>query len=133
MKLSEARRVALFNYNSDKKTIDFRHFTITVAPVGLSKSVKRIIQTNIPNLSDVKDISEYILKGAAASESDGEDMDDSKVELPQRYLGRGNSKDQQRAVKLVEIGPRIEMKLIKVQKDLCGGEVLYHDFSLCFL
>ena len=130
MKLADARRVAVFNYNSEKKTIDFRHYTITVAPVGLSKSVKRIIQTNIPDLGDARDISEYILKGAAASESDAEDLEDNKVELPQRYLGRGNTKDQQRAVKLVEIGPRLEMKLIKVQKDLCGGEVLFHDFSM---
>lgn len=129
MKLADARRVALFNYNSEKKTVDFRHFLITVAPVGLSKTVKKLIQTNIPDLGDAKDISEYILKSAAGEESDGEELNDAKVELPQRYLGRGNSKSQQRAIKLLEIGPRMELKLVKIQKDLCDGEVIFHDFS----
>jgi len=129
MKLADARRVALFSYNSEKKMIEFRHYTITVAPVGVSKTVKKLIQTDIPDLSQAKDISEYILRGAVGEESDAEEAEDSKVELPQRYLGRGNIKSSQRAIKLVEIGPRLDMKLVKVQKDLCGGEVIFHDYS----
>jgi len=37
MKLTEARRVALFSYNSEKDTVEFRHYQITVSPIGLSK------------------------------------------------------------------------------------------------
>lgn len=61
MKLSDCRRVVLFSYNKETKKIEFRHYLITVAPVGIAKSVKRIIRANIPDLSTLEDISQYVL------------------------------------------------------------------------
>ncbi|KAJ2842504.1 rRNA-binding ribosome biosynthesis protein, partial [Coemansia erecta] len=58
MHLSEARRVVLFNYNDDTGSVDFRHYTIVVKPVGVTKGVKRVIMsTNVPSLAGYGDIS----------------------------------------------------------------------------
>ncbi|PWN27965.1 Brix-domain-containing protein [Jaminaea rosea] len=169
MHLSQARRVVLLSYNAQTETIEWRHFLISVRPVGVSRSVRRVVEgttkpggsnsaagpssagapakrkggKGIPNLGNVGDISEYVLgrttragsTGAASdtdaseAESEVEDMNDpnNAVELFQRYVGRGNDANKQRAVRLREIGPRMELKLIKIEEGMAGGETLYHD------
>ncbi|KAJ2388646.1 rRNA-binding ribosome biosynthesis protein [Coemansia sp. RSA 2559] len=129
MHLSEARRVVLFNYNDETGSVDFRHYTIVVKPVGVTKGVKRVIMsTNVPSLAGYGDISEYVLREAFASESDMEDGPDTAVTLAQDYVGRGNRKDEQRAVRLLELGPRMELKLMKVEGGLCQGDILFHSY-----
>ncbi|KAF9950674.1 hypothetical protein BGZ72_007702 [Mortierella alpina] len=128
MQLADARRVVLLNYNSETKHLDFRHYNVSVKPVGISKSIKRVITTDVPDLKGFEDISDYVLRGAFASESDVEDGPDSTVTLGQDYVGRNNKRQDQRAIKLVELGPRMELKLVKIQAGMCDGEVLYHDF-----
>jgi len=110
-----------------QKKIEFRHYLITVNAFGVSKSIKRVIQAQIPDLSDAADISEYVLRGAHASESDVEDGPDSAVELAQNY-GAKNPASQSSAVRLIEIGPRMQLQLIKIQEGFTTGEVLYHKF-----
>ncbi|KAG9062873.1 hypothetical protein KI688_005180 [Linnemannia hyalina] len=128
MQLADARRVVLLNYNSETKHIDFRHYNVAVKPVGISKSIKRVITTGVPDLQGFEDISDYVLRGAFASESDVEDGPESTVTLGQDFVGRNNRRQDQRAIKLVELGPRMELKLVKIQAGMCDGEVLYHDF-----
>ncbi|CAG8441854.1 9447_t:CDS:2 [Acaulospora morrowiae] len=128
MNLADARRVVLFNYNSDTKHIDFRHYRIGVKPVGLSKSVRRIINDHIPDLHGYEDISEYVLREGHVSGSEAESSADETVTLAQDFIGRNNRKSDQRAIKLTEIGPRMELQLVKIQNGLCDGEVLYHEF-----
>ncbi|KAJ3214451.1 hypothetical protein HK099_006853 [Clydaea vesicula] len=125
MKLTEARRVVLFNYNDQTKTVDLRHYSVNVKLAGVTKSVKSILQTNVENLHEYNDISEFILKGAFASESDIEDQD-STMKLPDDF-GKGNAKSSHRAIRLQELGPRMKLKLIKIQEGLCGGEVIHHE------
>lgn len=50
------------------------------------------------------------------------------VQLSQNYVGRGNAANAQRAVRLREIGPRMELRLVKVEEGLNGSSVLYHDY-----
>ncbi|KAI8320738.1 Brix-domain-containing protein [Martensiomyces pterosporus] len=129
MLLADARRVVLFNYNEATGMVDFRHYAIVVKPVGITKGVKRVITAkNLPSLAGFDDISEYVLREAFASESDVEDGPENSVTLAQDYVGRGNKKNEQRAVRLMELGPRMELKLMKVQAGLCDGDVLYHDY-----
>jgi len=52
----------LFNYRSESEEIDVRHYAIKVVPVGVSKGVKKIVQSRVPNLSRFDDISEFITK-----------------------------------------------------------------------
>lgn len=60
--LNDCRRVVMIHYESETDTVELRHYYIHVKPVGISKSVKRIIQTNLPNMHQLADISEYVLK-----------------------------------------------------------------------
>ncbi|PKI84721.1 hypothetical protein MVES1_001407 [Malassezia vespertilionis] len=164
MRLAQVRRIVLLNYNAETKTVDWRHYLISVRPVGVSRSVRRIIEGStrtssasagsvtghggehkrhgraLVNLANATDIAEYVMRGSAAmggedtdtseAESEAEDMADPKnaVELSQNYLGRSNAANTQRAVRLREIGPRMELRLVKIEEGLNGSEVLYHDY-----
>jgi ribosome biogenesis protein SSF1/2 len=125
VKLAEIRRVVLFHYDREKDTVEFRHYTINVKIVGVSKSVKRIIRSEIPDLGNFADAAEFVLK-AEANLSDSEFEEDSVVTLAQNYPGVANNKSQQRSINLVECGPRLNLKLIKVTDGLNAGKVLYH-------
>ena len=67
MNLSEIRRCVLLSYNSETKTIDFRHYAIKAVPVGISRGVKKIVQSKIPNLAKYEDISEFLTKYVRSS------------------------------------------------------------------
>ncbi|XP_015776839.1 PREDICTED: suppressor of SWI4 1 homolog [Acropora digitifera] len=62
------------------------------------------------------------------SESEGEEPGDSRITLPQDVPGRGNIKAQQSAIRLTELGPRMRLKLIKIEEGICSGEVLFHKY-----
>ena len=111
--MSTIRRCVCLNYNSDTKLIDFRHYAIKAVPVGLSKSVKKLVQAKIPNLSKCEDFSEFISK-ATVSESEGEDDPANHVTLPQKLSSRGNHENSKSAIRLFELGPRISMQVSKL-------------------
>lgn len=62
-----------------------------------------------------------------ASESEGEEDENSQVVLPQTLKRKGNLENNKSAVQLHEIGPRMTMQLMKIEEGLLTGEVLYHD------
>ncbi|XP_064416735.1 suppressor of SWI4 1 homolog [Latimeria chalumnae] len=127
--LNAIKRCILINYNPDTQLIDFRHYSIKVVPVGMSKGMKKLLQEKFPNMSKFEDISELLMKGANLSESEAElDGDHNITELPQAYAGRGNMAAQQSAVRLTEIGPRMTLQLVKIEEGLSEGDVLYHSF-----
>jgi ribosome biogenesis protein SSF1/2 len=35
---------------------------------------------------------------------------------------------EKRAVKLVELGPRMKLRLTKIEEDVCGGKILWHEY-----
>ncbi|KAM4675341.1 suppressor of SWI4 1 homolog [Discoglossus pictus] len=127
--LNTIKRCILINYNDDTQLIDFRHYSLKVVPVGMSKGMKKLLQERFPNMSRWEDISELLVKGANLSESEAEqDGDHNITELPQAYAGRGNMKAQQSAVRLTEIGPRMTLQLVKIEEGLSDGNVLFHNF-----
>lgn len=128
---------------------------------GVSRRVRKLLTTSstlssrLPNLSSKDDIADYLLRrvgtpgsditessaGAStagyesAGETDGSEAesDTNAVELPDDY-GRGNKKGDRKAVRLIEIGPRMELRLIKVVEGLVGskkgeGETVFHEFG----
>eukprot|EP00979_Chaetoceros_neogracilis_P008009 scaffold1746_cov245-Chaetoceros_neogracile.AAC.12 len=153
VKLRNCRRVVLFNFIRreegeegtnpngqalEDEEVELRHYAIRANPVGIDKKVRRLIQAKIPNLSKLEDISDYITgetasgapAGAASgamSDSEAED-ETSHVALPQNFTGKGNIKAHKSALKLVELGPRIRMKLAKVERLLASGDVMYHAY-----
>ncbi|XP_058463620.1 protein Peter pan [Malaya genurostris] len=126
VKLSSLKRCVLLSYNPVSKLIDFRHYSITVVPVNLNKGVKKVVTRNIPNMSKFEDIADFVEKGYLLSDSEFDD-EETHVVLPQN-LRRGNLMDNKSSLRLHEIGPRITMRLMKIEEDLLTGEVLYHDY-----
>jgi len=147
VKLKDCRRVVLFNLIEEesldeksedgtpsvKQRVEIRQYAIKATPVGVDKKVRRLIQSKIPNLNKVQDIADYIAGNAqatksvdAASDSEPEDGSNAVVQLAQNYVGRGNKSQGKSALKLVELGPRLCLELIKVETGLGGGNVMYH-------
>ncbi|TYZ60095.1 hypothetical protein PybrP1_005927 [[Pythium] brassicae (nom. inval.)] len=132
VQLSECRRVVLFNYEKETDEVEFRQYVVRATPLGLSKSVKAIVKAKIPDLSTLEDISEFVMGGGAGGgvTSDSEvDDEASHVTLPDSFHGRGNRKAEKSAVRLTEIGPRLTLKLTKVEREICDGDVLYHAYK----
>merc|ERR1711962_1672681 len=125
--LNSIRRCVLLNYDPKTGTVEFRHYTIKVVPVGMSRSVKKILQGKVPNLSRYDSMAEYLAGGGGAgSESEGEEDENSQCVVPQAMTSRGNMAAQKSSVRLVELGPRITMELLKIEEGMLDGEVLYH-------
>lgn len=128
VKLNTIRRCLLLSYDSEDQTIDFRHYTIKVAPCGINRAVKKLVQSKVPDLGHLRDISEYVDQGGL-SESEAElDGASNQVVLPQKICSRGNVLNQQSSVRMVELGPRMKLKLVKIEEGLMTGEVMYHAF-----
>lgn len=128
VKLMDCRRIVLFNYDKATGNVEMRHYAIRAAPMGINRSIRRLVQTNVPNLGSMEDISEYVLgSNAGASDSEMED-ETSHVVLPEKYRGRGNMKSQKSAIKLSELGPRLTLKLKKVERGFMEGDVIYHEY-----
>lgn len=158
LSLSSARRVVLVAYNPERGTVDFRHYLITVKPYGVSRRMRRVLEGAVKSasastskvagkgyldLGNEKDVADFFLrkKGEAGPGSDGYESavsdassaagdDADAVSLADDYVGRNNRKGQKRAVKLDEIGPRMELRLIKISEGVPGreGAVIHHEF-----
>ena len=154
VKLKDCRRVVLFHLIEEEETndgkssssapgeetppavrqrVEVRQYAIKATPVGIDRKVRRLIQSKIPNLNKVQDIADYIAGSAnattsvdAASDSEPEDASNAVVELAQNYIGRGNKSQGKSALKLVELGPRLCLELIKVEQGLGEGNVMFH-------
>uniref|UniRef100_A0A3B4CIV6 Brix domain-containing protein n=1 Tax=Pygocentrus nattereri TaxID=42514 RepID=A0A3B4CIV6_PYGNA len=125
--LNNIKRCVLLTYDPESKEIDFRHYSLKVVPVGMSRGVKKLMQEKLPNMNKLEDISDLLLQGVNLSESEAEqDGDHNITELPQVYSGRGNMRSQQSAVRLTEIGPRMTLQLVKITEGMGDGNVLYH-------
>lgn len=127
-KLNKMRRVILIDRNSDDGSLRIRHYAVRVQAAGLSKSVRKIaVRKKVPKLARMTDVAELVDgTGATGVFSSDSEMDDTTVpvKLPQpvRKLKSGSSS----VVRLVEVGPRLTLELIKGQSGLCEGSVLYH-------
>uniref|UniRef100_A0A8C2DW29 Peter pan homolog n=2 Tax=Cyprinus carpio TaxID=7962 RepID=A0A8C2DW29_CYPCA len=129
LNLNSIKRCVLLNYDPVSQEVEFRHYSLKVVPVGMSRGVKKLMQEKFPNMSKLEDISELLMKGVNLSESEAEqDGDHNITELPQVYSGRGNMASQQSAVRLTEIGPRMTLQLVKIVEGMGEGKVLYHSF-----
>lgn len=107
----------------------------------------------LPNLGKLDDIADYFLDPSAAgggltSGSESEVETDAEVEVlesnarktPGHVQTKAISVDdsktsrqegsgaERRVVKLVELGPRLRLRMIKVEEGVCGGKVMWHEF-----
>jgi len=155
LSLSSARRVVLVSYNAGRGTVDFRHYVITVKPYGVSRRVRRVLEgattassekasrsSRILDLGNENDVADFVLRkrgesapdggyesAASSAESIAGDEGDA-VSLAEDYVGRNNKKGQKRAVRLDEVGPRMELRLVKITEGVPGkdGSVIFHQY-----
>lgn len=125
----------------EDEEVEIRHYAIRTKPVGVDRKVRRLVESKIPNLSKINDIADYITGDAPAITKPG-DMSDSEAEdetshvvLPSNTKkskkgkkNNTNESSQKSALKLVEIGPRLRLKLYKVERALSSGDVMYHAY-----
>lgn len=129
VRLRDRRRVVLFHYDEENGgEVDVRHYAIRADPVGVDRRVRRVLKRRLPDLGKHRDVADYLTAagGHLSDASDSEDEAASRVVLPQDYRGRGNDASRTSALRLTEIGPRLRLKLIKVERGLGGGDVVYH-------
>jgi len=100
------------------------------------------------DLGNERDVADYVLRAhgdggggyetaasevssVAEGEGEGEEGERDVVSLAEDYVGRNNRKGQKRAVRLDEIGPRMEIRLVKITEGVPGreGAVIYHEFG----
>lgn len=84
-----------------------------------TKGVKRVLQARLNEVAEFSDISEYVLQEAHPTESDVEDGPEATF---------SDTKDFKRAIRLTELGPRMTLKLQKIEDAFFSGEILYHSY-----
>ena len=121
VKPEDIQRVVMFHHDPNNDLVEVRHVYIASKAVGLSRTVKKLTERRIPTkLGTLDNLDEVFDKEGAWSDTDGEG---EEVELPRPFR---NHKEQCR-VKLIEIGPRLTLRLLKVEAGFGEGQVLYHD------
>ncbi|KAK3378864.1 Brix domain-containing protein [Lasiosphaeria ovina] len=110
----------------------------------------------LPNLGSLQDISEFMIGGAngdgyMTDGTSGSEADtDAEVEIlesgPRKVLSAKarataallestedadrNDNVERRAVKLVELGPRMRLRMTKVEEGICSGKILWHEYKV---
>lgn len=155
-KLGSIKRVMMINKDKETGEIDIRHYAIETKPVDISRPIKKLgnvkkhLAKRLPDMSHANDIADYLLDpyGAGGYTSESEVEEDAMVEVKtapvgsknvnkqvdldqsdQRTMGNNDVEStgtQKRAIKLVEIGPRLRIELRKIEEGLCTGKTLYH-------
>lgn len=63
VKLSSCQRIVLLNYNKETKLIDFRHYSIRLQPVGVSRRLRKFVQNRqVPDLKSLQDVSDFVTR-----------------------------------------------------------------------
>ncbi|KAF1932703.1 Brix-domain-containing protein [Didymella exigua CBS 183.55] len=118
--------------------------------IGRAGSEKK---SKLPDLGKLEDVADYMLDPSAGGYTSASDTDadtdaevDMAVAVKQRVLSRKakerlaagdesarrtastGPRVEKRAVKLVELGPRMTLRLTKVDEDVCAGKTLWHEF-----
>jgi ribosome biogenesis protein SSF1/2 len=140
IQLKKCKRVVLFNLtfeqNDEGKNIpiiEFRHFDIDIEKYSMKKTISNIINNKKTDLSKFDNISDYILKQSGyTSGSDNEDPTLGLCEVIQdEEMKSEKNKDENGEkikVKLHEIGPRLNLKIQKIEEGFLKGNVTFHSY-----
>ncbi|KAH8808114.1 Brix domain-containing protein [Xylogone sp. PMI_703] len=103
----------------------------------------------MPNLGKLEDIADYMIgndgAGYMTDATSGSEVDtDAEVEVVEtrtkkilsrrqrekpRDGGAGSGDQvQKKAIKLVELGPRMKLRMTKVEEGVCSGKVMWHEY-----
>ncbi|SCV03831.1 LANO_0G06524g1_1 [Lachancea nothofagi CBS 11611] len=134
--------------------IDIREVDISRNLKRLYRS-KNKLNKAVPNLHQKDDIASLILDhdvGAYTSESEADEEAIVKVmeknqksakvapaSVPDAASGTGDAPERpeepldhsaprKKAIKLTEVGPRLTLKLVKIEEGICSGKILHHNY-----
>jgi ribosome biogenesis protein SSF1/2 len=104
----------------------------------------------LPNLGKLEDIADYMIggdgEGYMTDATSGSEVDtDAEVEIVETRTKKVLSKRQKdrpkdgkdrssrngvekKAVKLVELGPRMKLRMTKVEEGVCSGKIMWHEY-----
>lgn len=160
IKLDTVKRLSLFHWNKEEEVIEFRHYFVKVKKLTSSqenrlllkedptsedikpkssKLLKKIMKSQIPDLSKFTDAAECLLKneGMITSESEIEAdtvvlTKEQEVKEKKKFKGKENLtsetpsiKSEQRSITLSEIGPRMKLRLEKITDAIGDGKILF--------
>ncbi|XP_015795459.1 suppressor of SWI4 1 homolog [Tetranychus urticae] len=130
VKVSQLKRVVLINYRPDDGLLEFRHYAISLKPVGISKPIKKLVcGKKLPNLGKLLSVEDLFNRDLGLSESEGEGLDEVETErhvkLTENTNKRGNLANEKSAIRLTEVGPRMTLRLIKIEEGLMTGKILF--------
>ncbi|RAL63841.1 hypothetical protein DID88_003484 [Monilinia fructigena] len=139
-------------------TINLRHYAITTKRIGLSRPLRRLNaaekylhsknpKKGLPNLGKLEDIADYMVgedgAGYMTDATSGSEVDtDAEVEVVETRTrkilskrqkekgrdGQGKGGAEKRAIKLVELGPRMKLRMTKVEEGVCDGKIMWHEY-----
>lgn len=150
--ISNIRRVVCLvrTPSSSNYAIEVRHYAIVTKPVDVSRPIRRInaaekrpkppsddkhlLKGAMPNLGNLNDIADYMLHQSTVTEgyiSESEAEEDANVEVfppvsRQPRGGRITRGAEKRAVKLLELGPRMTLEMVKIEEGLAEGTTMWH-------
>jgi ribosome biogenesis protein SSF1/2 len=116
-----------------------------------SQKAAKTKKGGLPNLGKLEDIADYMIggdvgEGYMTDATSGSEVDtDAEVEVvetrtkkifPKRQKDRPrDGKDrgsrngvEKKAVKLVELGPRMKLRMTKVEEGVCSGRIMWHEY-----
>ncbi|SCU87401.1 LADA_0E03774g1_1 [Lachancea dasiensis] len=152
--LGAISRVFMINKDPNTDEISMRHYAIDIREVDISRNLKRLyraknkLNKSVPNLHKKDDVASLILDhdiGAYTSESEIEDdsivrvmeKNQKPVKTSVKSSSDGTeekaepvetSAPRKKAIKLTEVGPRLTLKLVKIEEGICAGKVLHHNY-----
>lgn len=149
-KVSGIKRVLMINKDPVTQEIELRHYAIDTKLVDTSRNIKKLIGSHhnltkhLPNMGKNEDISDLLLDpySVGGMTSDSEVEDDAIVEVENEDARNINKKKEaakaqkeeeegsnvrKKAIKLTELGPRLNMTLMKIEEGLTGSsKTIYH-------
>ncbi|EDK41403.2 hypothetical protein PGUG_05501 [Meyerozyma guilliermondii ATCC 6260] len=141
--VASIQRVLMINKDPETQEISLRHYAINTKLVDGNRNVKKLINSHhnlkksLPNLSKATDVADMLLDpySVGGVTSDSEVEDDAIVEIKNNEAITKKKESEKtetaptrkRAIKLTELGPRINMTLMKIEEGLIGSsKTIYH-------
>lgn len=141
-KVGAIKRVLLLNKTASGD-IELRHYSINTKLVEESRNIKKLINSHhnmkkkLPVMTGHTDISELVLDpySVGGLTSDSEVEDDAVVEIKndqanvvkRQEIPEPKSTTRKRAIKLSELGPRLNLTLMKIEESMVGScKTIYH-------
>lgn len=78
-------------------------------------------EVEVMDTTGQKKVARRVRPAAGAPEEEESDEEETKA-------SHANDKVERRAVKLVELGPRMKLRLTKVEEGMCTGKVMWHEY-----